>query len=316
MRLALLTTGLRPLGLAFATLPGVPVGVVRWDGEGAIGAGGGLRERPLARAAIARLRGRPYASLAHLAAANGLAYAEIVKSDPDALARTLADWRVDLVVTSGCPLVPMSALERVRHGGINLHPSLLPAYRGADPLLWQVVDGVAETGASVHRLAAGSDTGAVLGSRSIARPRAVTRDALTAATEGELGVPLVRRVVADIAAGRARPVEQPDASPTRYARRMPPAELACRVPLAGLDPDALEDITRFLGACPVGWLGLEGWRSALRWVPRHSSVAREARGADRDGWRVLDRGLLMGLRRGPRTLWFGPLSGDLRRTAR
>ena len=303
IRLAMLTTGLRPAAHAFAALPGHSVGIVRWDDERAIARGHTFREYPPARVAIARIRRRPYASLAHLATGGSLRYVEIAKGDEETLRETLARWRIDLVITSGCPLVPMSALENVAFGGINLHPSLLPRYRGADPLFWQVADGVPEIGATVHRLAAGSDTGAVLRVRAMPRPPCASRTALIDALEGSLGVPLLERTIADIERGVCQPIEQPERSPTRYARALARHKIATAVPLASLDMMRCRDLVCYLGECPPGWLALEGWRRQVRWKPWRLVDAA----SDDSKWRTVHRGALTGLRRERRVLWFRPI---------
>jgi methionyl-tRNA formyltransferase len=60
-------------------------------------------------------------------------------------------------------LVPPSALEIPKHGWVNLHFSLLPAWRGAAPVQHAVLHGDEVTGASVFELEAGLDTGPVFG---------------------------------------------------------------------------------------------------------------------------------------------------------
>jgi methionyl-tRNA formyltransferase len=47
-------------------------------------------------------------------------------------------------------------------GCFNLHPSLLPAYRGPAPLFWQLRDGLERTGVTVHRVEARLDAGPIL----------------------------------------------------------------------------------------------------------------------------------------------------------
>lgn len=305
LRLALLTTGLRPAAHAFTELSGQPVGIIRWDREHAISRGHTFREVPLARAAIARARRRPYASLAHLAARHSLRYAEIVKGDQETLRRVLAQWRIDPAITSGCPLVRMSALEDVEYGGINLHPSLLPRYRGANPLFWQVADGAQQIGATVHRLAAGSDTGAVLHARAVARPPRASRAALIDMLESALGVPLLKRAVVDIERGACQTIEQPERSPTRYARALARDEIADAMPLASLDMAHCHDLACNFGECPPGWLTLDGWQQAVRWTPwRLLDVDTVPSGAAE--WQTVRRGPLMGLHRGGQVLWFRP----------
>ncbi|WP_211878619.1 methionyl-tRNA formyltransferase [Pseudarthrobacter albicanus] len=60
-------------------------------------------------------------------------------------------------------LVPRAALEIPRHGWINLHFSLLPAWRGAAPVQRAVIAGDDVTGAVTFRLEEGLDTGPVFG---------------------------------------------------------------------------------------------------------------------------------------------------------
>lgn len=60
-------------------------------------------------------------------------------------------------------ILPKYALEIPRHGWINLHFSLLPAWRGAAPVQHAIMNGDDITGASTFRIDEGLDTGGVLG---------------------------------------------------------------------------------------------------------------------------------------------------------
>jgi methionyl-tRNA formyltransferase len=60
-------------------------------------------------------------------------------------------------------LVPSAALDVPNHGWVNLHFSLLPAWRGAAPVQHAILHGDEVTGASTFRLEAGLDTGPVYG---------------------------------------------------------------------------------------------------------------------------------------------------------
>jgi methionyl-tRNA formyltransferase len=76
----------------------------------------------------------------------------------------LADLAVDCVpVVAYGALVPQAALDVPPHGWVNLHFSLLPAWRGAAPVQHAVMAGDEVTGASTFRLEAGLDTGPVFG---------------------------------------------------------------------------------------------------------------------------------------------------------
>jgi methionyl-tRNA formyltransferase len=76
----------------------------------------------------------------------------------------LAELAVDCapVVAYGA-LVPQAALDLPRHGWVNLHFSLLPAWRGAAPVQHAIMAGDEITGASTFLLEAGLDTGPVFG---------------------------------------------------------------------------------------------------------------------------------------------------------
>jgi methionyl-tRNA formyltransferase len=83
--------------------------------------------------------------------------------DPDFQAR-LRDLAPEAcpVVAYGA-LLPQSALDIPRHGWVNLHFSLLPAWRGAAPVQRALMAGDTVTGASTFRIEAGLDTGPVFG---------------------------------------------------------------------------------------------------------------------------------------------------------
>ncbi len=67
-----------------------------------------------------------------------------------------------LVVADYRYLLPVEVLECVPHGGINFHPSLLPAYRGRAPINWAILHGETTLGLTVHCMDAGMDTGDIL----------------------------------------------------------------------------------------------------------------------------------------------------------
>jgi methionyl-tRNA formyltransferase len=84
--------------------------------------------------------------------------------DPEFVAR-LAEIAPDCaaVVAYG-GLIPRTALDIPKHGWVNLHFSLLPAWRGAAPVQHALLAGDEVTGASTFRLEEGLDTGPVYGS--------------------------------------------------------------------------------------------------------------------------------------------------------
>lgn len=66
------------------------------------------------------------------------------------------------VLASYGKLVPQSLLDVPKLGSLNVHPSLLPQYRGATPIQSALRDGAAETGVTIMLMDAGLDTGDVV----------------------------------------------------------------------------------------------------------------------------------------------------------
>ncbi|SCL30453.1 methionyl-tRNA formyltransferase [Micromonospora pallida] len=105
-------------------------------------------------------------------------------------------------------LVPPVALEIPAHGWINLHFSLLPAWRGAAPVQHAVLHGDELTGASVFQLEEGLDTGPVYGTLTDRiGPQDTSGDLLDRLAASGAG--LLVAVLDAIADGTARAVAQP-----------------------------------------------------------------------------------------------------------
>ncbi len=65
------------------------------------------------------------------------------------------------VVAAYGKIIPGEVLEVPRYGFLNIHPSLLPKYRGAAPVNWALIEGETESGVSIMRLDEGMDTGPI-----------------------------------------------------------------------------------------------------------------------------------------------------------
>ena len=87
----------------------------------------------------------------------------IVSNHPERWAAMLAPLEPDLLVSAGFPWrIPADVLALPRLGAINMHPALLPRYRGPAAIEWAFRNGDAEVGFTVHRLAPDFDTGPIL----------------------------------------------------------------------------------------------------------------------------------------------------------
>lgn len=105
-------------------------------------------------------------------------------------------------------LIPKSALEIPRHGWVNLHFSLLPAWRGAAPVQHSIMGGDQVTGASTFLIEEGLDTGPVYGHLTEEiRPTDTSGDLLTRLAFAGSG--LLAATMDGIEDGTLRAVEQP-----------------------------------------------------------------------------------------------------------
>ena len=90
------------------------------------------------------------------------------------------DLKPDLVVVAAYGLlIPPEMLSVPKHGFLNIHPSLLPKYRGPSPVPSAILDGVDETGISIMLLDEGFDTGPVLAREATKIFHGEKADALT-----------------------------------------------------------------------------------------------------------------------------------------
>ncbi len=120
----------------------------------------------------------------------------------------LAQLEPDVIVTAAYGrILPRTVLDLPPFGCLNVHASLLPAYRGAAPIQWSIVRGEQETGITFMLMDEGMDTGPILAQESL-----VITDDMNAGQLSEqlaqLGARLLPQVLADWLAGRIQPQAQ------------------------------------------------------------------------------------------------------------
>jgi len=155
---ALLASPHRPVCAVVATATGAPTG--RTPGEW-------IRARirpwlwPGSPAPLPR-DFRPWGASTILERA-GIPHVKAVGLDAPDLVGLVETHHAELLLSVGYPkILPPSVLAAPPRGGLNVHPSLLPRYRGPSPVFWQVASGETQTGVTVHRLTASPDEGPIL----------------------------------------------------------------------------------------------------------------------------------------------------------
>ncbi|MBI4217193.1 MAG: methionyl-tRNA formyltransferase, partial [Parcubacteria group bacterium] len=113
-------------------------------------------------------------------------------------------------------ILPQKLLDIPKHGSLNVHPSLLPLYRGSAPVQNTLLSGDEKTGVTVILMDEKMDHGMILAQRefSISKP---THQELHNAL-AELGGSLLAEVIPQWVAGTIKPVPQNDSEAT-YTRR-------------------------------------------------------------------------------------------------
>ena len=144
-----------------------------------------------------------------LALAHRLPVLQPLKARAAEFLATLRQYAPDLIVVAAYGhILPQSVLDLPRFGCLNVHTSLLPAYRGAAPIQWAIARGETQTGVTIMQMDAGMDTGAILSQR--ATPIAAADDAQTLYNRlAELGAELLVQTVPGLVSGALHPRPQP-----------------------------------------------------------------------------------------------------------
>lgn len=126
---------------------------------------------------------------------------------PDALASLDFDA---IAVACFSRRLPASLLRLPRLGCLNVHPSLLPAHRGPDPLFWIFHDGDETGGVTIHLMDEGFDTGPIV----LRETLSLSEDMTTAALERDCAIHggmLLAEALAALDAGTILPQPQDEA---------------------------------------------------------------------------------------------------------
>lgn len=115
---------------------------------------------------------------------------------------------IAVVVAYGL-LIPERVLQIPKLGCINVHPSLLPKYRGPTPIQSAIANGEVETGISIMLLDKGMDTGPILAQEKLVLAIDETQISLTEKIK-QIGPKLLIETIKKYTAGEIKPVPQDD----------------------------------------------------------------------------------------------------------
>lgn len=215
--------------------------------------------------------------------------------DPDFLdrLREIAPDCCPVVAYGG--LLPQRALDIPPHGWVNLHFSILPAWRGAAPVQAAVRHGDEITGASTFRIVKELDAGPVFGVLTEVVRDDDTAGALLARLAGA-GAGLLVSTVDGLADGTIRAVDQP-ADGVSYAPKVSTDDARADF---GLPAVAVDRLVRSVTPDPGAWVEFRGERIKLGPVRRPDTPTGEP--LDPGELRVERRQVLAGTATTPVTL--------------
>lgn len=174
---------------------------------------------------------------------------------------------IGVVVAYG-QLIRRDVLDAPRHGMLGIHPSLLPAYRGAAPIAWALLCGESVTGVTIFRLVERMDAGEIVLQRTV--PIAPGEDAEQLSERlSRLGADAVVEAIALIREGRAAPRMQ-DESRVTMAPKLTKAQ-------GLIDWSAPAEAVVRLVRATVPWPGATtSWRGAPLKIWRAEVAAQSA----------------------------------------
>ena len=139
--------------------------------------------------------------------------------EAEAAMETLRQLSPDLIVVMAYgQILPKAVLDLPPYHCINMHASLLPAYRGAAPIQWVILNGETQTGITAMQMAEGLDTGDMLLKKAIAIEAEETAASLHDRL-AELAAETLSETLEALEAGTLHPQSQDDAL-SSYAVRI------------------------------------------------------------------------------------------------
>ena len=180
---------------------------------------------------------------------------QVIEADDmnsESLKYSLKALKPDILVVVAFKLLPPEILEIPSIGSVNLHASLLPAYRGAAPIHWALVNGEKETGCTIFLLDHGMDTGTILKQRKTPIGlRETTGDLYNRLKD--LGAELMVETLNELADGSCMKIPQNETLATR-APKVTPGNARIRF---HTDAMSVHNLIRGMSPFPGAWALLD-----------------------------------------------------------
>lgn len=124
-------------------------------------------------------------------------------------------WQADLLVVAAYgQILSPDVLAATPHGGINVHASLLPKYRGAAPVAWAIYHGEAQSGVTIIQMTPRLDAGGMIAQEAVPIGPDETAGELETRL-AQIGAGLALTSIAQLIAGTAKPLPQDQSQATK-----------------------------------------------------------------------------------------------------
>lgn len=158
-----------------------------------------------------------------------------------------------IVVAAYAQIIPEAILNLPKYGCINIHPSLLPKYRGASPVHAAILNGDQTTGVSIMLMDKTFDTGPILAQEKLAIAANETTLSLLEKT-AELGAKLLTPTIKQYIKGQIQPLPQ-DNSQASYIHMFEKKDGLIDWTKSAAE---IERLVRALGHWPSAWTWIKG----------------------------------------------------------
>ena len=177
-----------------------------------------------------------------------------------------------MVVAAFGQIISKEILEMPKYGCINVHASLLPAYRGAAPIQWAVINGEKESGVTIMQMDEGIDTGDMIEKVVVSIAEDETGGSLFEKLS-QAGAKLCVKVLKALEEGKAVREKQPEESTTPYAKMIDKKMGAINWENSAKE---IEQLIRGLNPWPSAYTKLQGktlkiWKAEVLFEHSHDA---------------------------------------------
>lgn len=192
-----------------------------------------------------------------------------LKKDNASLIYNLSSKNYNLfLVASYGKIIPKEIFEIPEHKTLNIHPSLLPKYRGASPIQSQILNDEKEIGVTIMQIDEGMDTGPVV----VARQLEISNDKFQIPNRKELekilaieGAKLFAQILPEWLDGKIKLTAQ-DESKATLCKKVEKEDGELQIDLSNLEKDAYQNLLKIKA--------FEEWPTAYFFLERNGKKMR------------------------------------------